>query len=198
MENMFLDPMVEENFSVFMMKKPDSKVGIEQGEELLKHLNKMNVKYATVDLGYTELKDFHETRLAELLKKADIPYFTTELPHYVKGYFATEIQEIKNTLSELKGTYDGLKNKNAPSAQELKLLIDRYSTDLRDLDSHITQTIRPDAVVKKIVQLQKGHEDAKWTVLHFGEENTFVEVVKKLKEEGVKINVVFMDISKFL
>ena len=43
-----------------------------------------------------------------------------------------------------------------------------------------------------------GHEQEKFTVLHFGEELTFVEIMKLLKDEKVKPNVVFMPLSKFL
>jgi hypothetical protein len=180
------------------MRSAEKDVEEKEVEKVMDQLQDMNVKYATVDLGYMELREFNETKLAGSLKEAEIPYFTTELPHYVKGYFTKEIAEIRNTLAELKGTYDGLSNKNAPSAQELKLLIDRYTTDLKELDTHINQEVRPKAMVKRILQVIKGHEQEKFTVLHFGEEQTFVEIMKLLKDEKVKPNVVFMPLNKFL
>ena len=191
---MFMD----QDFSVYMMRSADKEVEEKEVQKVMKQLPESNVKYATVDLGYMELREFNKSRLAESLKEAEIPYFTTELPHYVKGYFTKEIQEIRNTLAELKGTYEGLSNKNAPSAQELKILIDRYTTDLNELDTHINSEVRPKAMVQKIMQVIKGHEHEKFTVLHFGEEQTFVEILKLLKDQKVKTNVVFMPLAKFL
>jgi hypothetical protein len=36
------------------------------------------------------------------------------------------------------------------------------------------------------------------TFIHFGEENTFVEIMKELKELNVKSNVLFIQSSKFI
>ncbi|MFX0106374.1 MAG: hypothetical protein ACFE75_12920, partial [Candidatus Hodarchaeota archaeon] len=103
-------------------------------EDLIGKFRDIPVDFATIDLGYMNLREFNKTHLAKVLKEFGIPYFTIELPHYVKGHFTSQISEIQNKYNELKSTYSMLKDKNTPGAQELSYLIDYYSNELRELN----------------------------------------------------------------
>jgi len=198
MENLLLEPVVLNNFSMYLMRSPDIEVKEDELKDLVQGIDTIKAKFATIDLGYMELREFNKTSLSRLLKEHEIPYFTTELPYYVKGHFSKEVDDIKLKLDELMGTYSSLSNKKSGGALELKVLIDRYAEDLMEIDKYITMKVRAGAIVQKILSLVRDPKDEQTTFVHFGEEKTFLEIMKRLKEKGVKSNVVFIQLAKVL
>jgi len=194
---MFESLTEDKNSSVYLIRNLESENKEENVEELVKKIKDISVNFATVDLGYINLREFNETHLAKVLTKFGIPYFTIELPHYVKGHYSSQISEIQNKYNELKSTYDLLRDKNTPGAQGLSYLIDYYSNELRELNYYINQEVRTDAITKKILQVIKDRDNQDLTFVHFGAENTFVEIMKQLKERNVKSNILFIQKSKF-
>lgn len=198
MNSIMFETLMDNNFSVYLMRDNDADVTGKDVVDLVEKFKDIPVHFATIDLGYMSLREFDETYLSKVLKKFKIPYFTIELPYYVKGHFSSQISEIKNKYKELKATYDSLKDRNSPGAQELSYLIDYYSSELRELNHYITQQIRTESIVKKILSVIKDRDSKNLNFVHFGEENTLVEIMKQLKERNVKSNILFIQKSKFL
>ncbi len=198
MNSIMFETLMDNNFSVYLIRDKDADVTGKDVVDLVEKFKDIPVHFATIDLGYMNLREFNETYLSKVLKKFEIPYFTIELPHYVKGHFSSQISEIKNKYKELKATYDSLKDRNSPDAQELSYLIDYYSNELRELNHYITQQIRTESIVKKILSVIKDRDSRDLNFVHFGEENTLVEIMKQLKERNVKSNILFIQKSKFL
>lgn len=198
MKSIMFESLADRNFSVYLIRDLDAEATQEDIKDVVEQIKKIPVNFATIDLGYTNLRDFNETYLAKVLNQFEIPYFTIELPHYVKGHYSSQITEIQNKYNELKSTYDSLKDKNSPGAQELSYLVDYYSNELMDLKHYINSQVRTNAITKKILEVLKDREDSEFTFVHFGEENTFVEIMKQLKESNVKSNILFIQKSKFL
>jgi predicted transcriptional regulator YdeE len=192
------ETLIDDNFSVYLMRDTDADVSSKGIEELVAKFRDIPVNFATIDLGYMNLREFNETKLAKVLKEYEIPFFTIELPHYVKGHFTSQISEIKNKFDELKSTYSSLKDKNTAGAQELSYLIDYYSNELRELNYYINQQVRTESAVKRILSVIEGRDSKNLTFVHFGEESTLVEIMKQLKERNVKSNILFIQRSKFL
>ncbi|UCD02173.1 MAG: hypothetical protein JSV23_03925, partial [Promethearchaeota archaeon] len=198
MNSIMFETLIDDNFSVYLMRDTDADVTGKDIEDLVGKFRDIPVDFATIDLGYMNLREFNETYLAKVLKEYNIPYFTIELPHYVKGYFTSQISEINNKYDELKSTYSMLKDKNTPGAQELSYLIDYYSNELRELNYYINQQIRIESAVNRILSVIKDRDSKNLTFVHFGEESTLVEIMKHLKEQNVKSNILFIQRSKFL
>jgi predicted transcriptional regulator YdeE len=192
------ETLIDDNFSVYLMRDTDADVSGSEIENLVSKFRDIPVNFATIDLGYMTLREFNETKLAKLLKDFEIPYFTIELPHYVKGHFTSQISEIKSKYEELKSTYSALKDKNSSGAQELSYLIDYYSNELRELNYYINQQVRTESAVKRIMSVIEGRDSRNLTFVHFGEESTLVEIMKELKARNVKSNILFIQRSKFL
>jgi tRNA(Ile)-lysidine synthase TilS/MesJ len=190
-----LEPLLGENFSVYLMGNEHVSVDVKKLVDYFVHIP---VKFVTVDLGFNELRKFERTELAKILKEHNIPYFSTELPLNIKRYFSEEVVEIQDKLDELRETYDGLNNKNSASAQELKTLIDKYLHELESLDREINLKKRTDAIVRKITNVVKDHDDPETIIVHFGEEKTFIEILKQLKDHKVKANIIFVQLARFL
>jgi len=167
-------------------------------EEFVEKIELIPVRIATIDLGNMSLREFNQTSFAKVLNKYEISYFTLKLPHYEKEHFLSQLFEIQNKFNELMSKYDSLKDRNTPSAQELNYLIDAYSNEIMELKHYINQKIRTDAITAKILQVIKNLDSKELTVIHFGEENTFAEIVKQAKEQNIKSNILFIQKSKFL
>lgn len=198
MNSIMFETLMDNNFSVYLLRDMDGDITERDVENLIEKLKEIPVKFATIDLGYTSVREFNETHLAKVFKAFEIPCFTIELPHFVKGHFSGQISEIQNKYNELKTSYDLLKNKNTPGAQELSYLIDYYSNELRELNHYINQKIRVDSITQKILEVIKDRDSRDLTFVHVGEENTLVEIMRQLKEHDVKSNILFIQKSKFL
>jgi hypothetical protein len=191
------ETFMDDNFSVYLLRDGEEDSTDEGINNLIQKFKKIPVSFATIDLGYNTLRDFNETHLAKILKKYEIPIFSIELPHYVKGHFSSQISEMKNKYNELKSSYDLLHDKNSPGAQELSYLIDYYSNELRELNFHINQQIRVDSIVEKISSVIEGRDSRNLTFVHIGEENTLVGIMRELKKRDVKSSIIFIQKSKF-
>lgn len=198
MNSIMFETLMDNNFSVYLLRDMDGDITEKDVENLIEKFKEIPVKFATIDLGYTSVREFNETHLAKAFNDFGIPYFTVELPHFVKGHFSGQISEIQNKYNELKTSYDLLKDKNSPGAQELNYLIEYYSNELRELNHYINQQIRVDSITQKILSVIKDRDSRDLTFVHVGEENTLVEIMRQLKEHDVKSNILFVQKSKFL
>ncbi|MFX1323779.1 MAG: hypothetical protein ACFE8N_02410 [Promethearchaeota archaeon] len=198
MNSVMFETFMDDNFSVYLLRDREEGGQIENVNTLIHKFKEIPVKFATIDLGYTTLREFNETKLAKVLKENEIPYFSVELPHYVKGHFSSQISEMKNKYNELKSSYDLLHDKNSPGAQELSYLIDYYSNELKELNYYITQQIRVESIVEKILKVIEGRDSRDLTFVHIGEENTLVGIMRELKQHNVKSNIIFIQKSQFL
>ena len=167
-------------------------------EEFVEKIKLIPVRIATIDLGSMSLKEFNQTSLAKVLNKYEISYFTLELPHYEKEHFLSQLLEIQNKFNELMSKYNSLKDRYTPSAQELSYLIDTYSNEIMELKHYINQKIRTDALTARILQVIKNLDSKELTVIHFGEDNTFGDIMKQAKEQNLKSKILFVQKSKFL
>jgi len=197
MKTIMFDSLGTKYFSIYSIRDLDAEVKDEDIEDLIGKIKHIPIHFATIDLGYMNIREFNETHLAKVLKEFGIPYFTIKLPYYVKGHYSSQISEIQNKYNELKSTYDLLSDKNTPGAQELSYLIDYYSNELRELDYYINQQVRTDAITQRILQIIKDRDSEDLTFVHFGAENSFLEIMRQLKERNVKSNILFIQKSKF-
>ncbi|MFX1376381.1 MAG: hypothetical protein ACFFA0_11245 [Promethearchaeota archaeon] len=198
MNSIMFETLMDNNFSVYLLRERGGDITEKDVEDLVEKFKEIPVKFAIIDLGYMNLREFNKTHLAKVFNDFEIPYFTIELPHFVTGHFSSQISEIQNKYNELKISYDLLKDKNSPGAQELSYLIDYYSNELRELNHYINQQIRVDSIVKKILSVIKDRDSRDLTFVHVGEENTLIEIMRQLKEHNVKSNILFIQKSKFL
>jgi hypothetical protein len=192
------ETLMDDNFSVYLLRDTEDDVSGENLNKLIEKFKEIPVSFATIDLGYTTLREFNETYLAKVLNEYEIPFFSVELPHYVKGHFSGQISEMKNKYNELKASYELLKDKNSPGAQELSYLIDYYSNELRELNYYINQQIRVESIAEKILKVIECRDSRNLTFVHIGEENTLVGIMGQLKKHDVKSNIIFIQKSKFL
>ena len=167
-------------------------------KELMEKIQNLPVHAIIIDLGELYLEEFNQTYLAEVLNELDLPYFTLELPHYRKGQFLSQLIEIQKKHKELKATYESLDNKNTPSAQELRYLIEHYSQELMELKHYINQVTETGSIISKILQTIEQLDSEDLTLIYIGEENTFTEITKRAKQRNFQSNIVFIQKTNLL
>lgn len=184
------------NSKIFTQLKEDinSRTLVKNFEDLFKLFERYPIDFATIDLGYMNLRQFDKTYLSKVLKEYEIPYFTVALPHYVKENLANQITDLKYKYNEIKATFDILTDKNSLTAQELSFLMDYYSREIRELKSHINQKVRTNLVVDKIVNIIKGRDAKRWNLIHFGKKSSFKGINSKLKELKIESKILTLDI----
>ncbi|MFX1379786.1 MAG: hypothetical protein ACFFA4_11920 [Promethearchaeota archaeon] len=176
MKSTMFEPLPDTDFSIHLMNDLELEASGNEVENILSQIRDLHVNFATIDLGNTTLREFENTPLAMSLKKLNIPYFTIELPYYVKDYFTKEINEIREKYYELKATYDILEYKNNPTAQELNNLLKYYSKEINELNNYINIEVRTKLIFKKILSLISGKSNKNLTFVHFGERNFFMGI----------------------
>ncbi|MFX1326734.1 MAG: hypothetical protein ACFE91_01135 [Promethearchaeota archaeon] len=186
MKSMMFEPLPDTDFSIHLMEDLESDASGKSVENLVSQIRDLHVNFATIDLGNSTLREFENTPLAMYLKKLGIPYFTIELPYYVKDHFTKQINEIKEKYYELKATYDILEEKQRLTAQELNGLINYYSNELKEINNYINMEIRTKSIFKKLLSIIRGKDNINLTFLHFGERDFFMGIFSQTKRVNYK------------
>jgi hypothetical protein len=176
MKGMMFDPLPNTDFSIHLMDNIELEASKNDVKNLVSQIRDYNVSFATIDLGNTTLREFEKTPLAKNLEKLNIPYFTIELPYYVKDHFTTQMTEIKEIYDELKATYDVLEDKNKSTAQELKNLMRYYSKELKEIKNYINTNVRTKLIFNKVLNLITREDNRSLRFIHFGERSFFMEI----------------------
>ncbi len=106
MKTLTFETLADSNIFTKLDNDKKSKIFVKDFEYLSKFFNRYSVDFATIDLGYMSNRQFNKTYLSKVLKESEIPYFTIELPNYVKENIVIQIDELKNIYYEIKATYD--------------------------------------------------------------------------------------------
>ncbi|MFX0021475.1 MAG: hypothetical protein ACFE9S_04065 [Candidatus Hermodarchaeota archaeon] len=176
MKNTMFNTLPNTDFSIHLMDDIELRASKRDVKNLVTQIRDYNVNFATIDLGITTYREFEKTPLSKNLKKLNIPYFTIELPYYVKDHFARQINELKEKYYELRATYDILEDKNKSTAQELNSLMRYYSKELREIKNYININVRTKLIFKKILSLITGKDNKSLRFIHFGERNFFMGI----------------------
>ncbi|MFW9881088.1 MAG: hypothetical protein ACFFG0_49125 [Candidatus Thorarchaeota archaeon] len=200
MKSILFEPLPDDNFSIHLMNDMEIDTSGEGIDNLVRKIRDYKISFVTIDLGNLSLREFNNTPLARSLKEFEIPYFTIELPYYVKGHFTNQIKEIEEKYYELKSTYDILVEKNKPAAQELKNLIDYYSKELRKLDNFINLNVRTKLIFKKFQSLIKDKYCKNLSFMQFGESFFFIGILSfSNTREAVPITPLFcLNLENFI
>lgn len=193
MKTLTFETLADSNISTQLENDKKSKIYIKDFEYLSKFFNRYSVDFAIIDLGYMSNRQFNKTYLSKVLKESEIPYFTIELPNYVKENIVIQIDELKNIYYEIKATYDVLTDRTNPTARELKLLMNYYLNEIRELKAYINQKIKTDLIVKKIVNIIKGR-NAKCNLVHFGKKSTFKALNSRLEEKNIESKILTVEL----
>ncbi|MFX0188154.1 MAG: hypothetical protein ACFE8A_10500 [Candidatus Hodarchaeota archaeon] len=155
------------------------------------YINHIPIDFVLIDSGSDPVENFNHSSYAKVLEALEIPYFIINLPDHIKDHYSKALGEINYKLEELTSCYSGLKDKSTPEAQELKFLIDRYTKDIQETEKYLNFKYRPQAIIKKILSIVRNRGE-EITFAHIGDQKTFPSIMKLLKDNDIKSNVLFV------
>ena len=192
MEVLDLKPVKGKEVFVFLIGKEDKKLVVDERMMMKEVLNEYQFKFTTIDPTYDNLKTFKQTTLAEMLNDHNLPCYAVDIPEYAQGYLEAEITQKKEQIAGLEAEYDQTEDKMAFKTQNLKSWIDLLKDDVTEKENFMTLKLRPQWIVKKILDIVKLASPKEETVkvLHFTSKKLISELKKQFEDLQVKATVV--------
>lgn len=192
MEVLDLKPVKGKTVIVFLIKKQQTDLGVEESLILKRNLMEYPFKFSTIDLPNDELEHFKRTRIAGILNEFNLPCYIVDIPEYAKGYLDSELHEKQEQITDLENEYKYMTDRNSLKAQNLKSWIDYLLDELRKKEEFMELKLKPQWIAKKILDIVKYYEDKTVFMIHF----TIPELLNELKQifEELGIEVVIGDI----
>jgi methylene-tetrahydromethanopterin dehydrogenase len=158
-------------------------------------VSKINVDYATEELGIRSQKEFTQTNVtSEVFRKANIPFFPVDIEENAKNYLATIIDtklEIRNNLLK---TLDTLSRQNAKDESMEKEYLIAYGQSLQaeieEQEAEVNFSIRESWIVMGILNHGREIDNKKEiTCLHICSPNHVTGIKQLLEQQNVKVEV---------
>jgi len=187
-----LELKMPKNMKIVAYMAKSKMIGSSKGEfkNLIDFIKEKGVKFITLDF-QLDLKNFKATELAQQLNKMSIPYFQVDIPEYAMGYIYEEIVEKEDLLNELCDEYEIMEDKDSYKGESLKNWIDMLKEEILQKEIFISLRLRPQWIVKKMLDLARKFEDKEVSFLHYVQEDICEDicpqVTRELRDVGVKV-----------
>jgi hypothetical protein len=191
MEVLELKPVKTKKIIAYMFSKEDAKYfQSTDNSKLLEFLEGKKIDFLTVDF-LVDMKEFDKTPFAKLLDDLEIPYFQVDIPEYAMGYLYEDIVEKQRLQNELFEEYDNMEDKESYKGLSLKNWIDMLSEEIQQKEIFLSLKLRPQWIVKKMLDLCKKSKKEAVSFVHFVQEDICEDIcpqiVENLRDLGVKV-----------
>lgn len=189
MEVLEIKPVRNKEIIVYLVKISDIKSKSNANVNLIEFLSHKNVNFATIDLENENLRSFNKSSLAKILEQYKIPYYTVDIPEYAMGYLMTEIIEKEEQVNELTEEFLSMRNKESIKGLNLKSWIDFLKEEIDEKKLFLQLKLRPEWIVKKILDIIRLKNDNEITFIHFAQDNIINETMNLLKDLDMEVKV---------
>jgi len=162
-------------------------------------VSKVNLNFATAELGMRSEKDFFEDNMvAEVFKKSNVPFFAVDIDENAKTYLKTTIDKKTAQRDEVLKALDNLSKQKAPDSVERDYLVaygQSLQLEIEEQEREVKFPIRESWIVMGILDHAKeitGKDEV--TCLHICSPE-HVEGIKQLLEK-LNANVETAKLSK--
>jgi len=184
MEVLEIKPVSNKEIKVYMINRTKIKLGYNTDI-----FSCIDLDFATIDVENENLRSFNKSPLTKLLEQFEIPYYTVDIPEYAKGYLNEEIIEKEDLVNELVEEFLKMSDKNSLKGLNLKSWIDVLKDEIEEKRLFLKLKLRPQWIVKKILDIIRSDKKRKITFVHFAQDNVFMETMKLLKELNMEIRI---------
>jgi len=189
MEVLEIKPVKNKEIKVYMINRAKIKLRSIADNNLIDIFSCKDIDFATIDEENENLRSFNKSSLAKLLEQFEIPYYTVDIPEYAMGYLIEEIVEKEDRVNELVKEFLSMRDKNSLKGLNLKSWIDVLTDEIEEKRLILQLKLRPQWLVKKILDIIKSNKKKKITFVHFAQDNIFMETMKLLKELNIEIRI---------
>lgn len=189
MEVLEIKPVRNTEVIAYLVKFSNIKSKPDANVNLIEFLSKRNIKFATINLENENLRSLNKSSLAKILEKHKIPYYTVDIPEYAMGYLMAEILEKEDQVNDLTEEFLRMSNKNSIKGLNLKSWIEVLKDEIDDKKLILQLKLRPEWIVKKILDIIRPTKTNKITFVHFAQDNIFNETMTLLKDLDIEVKV---------
>lgn len=191
-----IKPVKNKNINLYLIR--DGVLNQDLFDNLRNILKNEKFRFAIIDFNDFQSKKLYETPLHLFLDKFKIPYYSVDIPQYVRDHLCVEILEKELLINELENEYIDLisdpEQEESFKAQNLDSWINLLKQEVKDKMNYLKLALKPQWVVKKVLDIIKMIKTDRFSIMHF----THGEIFTELKElfEKYNIKVTKFDINK--
>ena len=182
MEVLELKPIKNKKIVIYLIETTKINSQLNDIECLKALIDKDNINFITVDINGENFKTFKISNLSSVLSALNIEYYILDMPEYAYGYLYEEITRKEMQISELLQEYRNMNNKDSFKGLNLKSWIEVLKKEVVQDKNTLELKIRPQWIVKKILDTVRKYPNKKLSLIHFAYESTFSEIIEQLKE----------------
>jgi hypothetical protein len=198
MESLEIEPIKKKQITIYLVRNKKQSFDKSQMNKLQEILKTEKFRFAVIDFNDKELKETYEEPLAKFLEKFWIPYFSVDIPDYVRDLLNVEIFEKEAQINELEKEYEKLlfkdEEENSFKIQSLHSWIELLQKEVESQKATLESTIRPEWIVKKVLDIAKMIRNDVFSIMHFTHEEIYSELKNLFESYNIKVKKI--DISK--
>ena len=189
MEVLELKPIKNKKICIYLIEKSRFNFQLNDIENLNELIQKKDINFITIDLDSEDFKTFKNSSFSKVLNALNIEYYLLDMPEYAYGYLYEEIMRKEERVSELLDEYQNMDDKNSFKGLNLKSWIDVLKKEVIQDKNILELKIRPQWIVKKILDLVKKQKNEIISLIHFSHEEILSEIFKQLNQLYIEVNV---------
>lgn len=193
MEVLELKPIKNKKICIYLIEKSRFNFPLNDIENLNELIHKNDINFITIDVDGEDFKKFKNSSFSKVLNTLNIEYYLLDMPEYAYGYIYEEIVRKEEQVSELLHEYQNMVDKESFKGLNLKSWIDVLKNEIIQDKNILELKIRPQWIVKKILNLIKKQKNENISLIHFAHEKIISETIKQLNE--LHIEVIFYDFN---
>ena len=193
MEVLELKPINNKKIIIYLIDKNRISNKLNDIDILQAIIKDNNVSFISVEINNGNFKKFKNSNLSIVLNSINLDYNLLDIPEYAYGYLFEEISRKEDQIKELLREYRIMDNKDSLKGLNLKSWIDVLIKEVFQEKNLLETKIRPQWIVKKILDLIKSHKDEKLSLIHFYHEKSLIELIKLFGE--LHIEAIMYDLN---
>ncbi|MFX1450891.1 MAG: hypothetical protein ACFFCM_08615 [Promethearchaeota archaeon] len=161
-------------------------------------LDEFDFTFITVDLKNENSNQYAHDLLLKLSKIYKKPFFSLDIPEYVKKGIYKEISRHNEQIEELEleckvFNHNQIERKSFNS-QDLESWINYLKTEVKTIENYLNLKVRPQWIVKGMLELIEMYDEKDMYIMHFTTGLIFAELKRYLKQ--IEITVIPYDIRE--
>ncbi|UCD00746.1 MAG: hypothetical protein JSV23_07595 [Promethearchaeota archaeon] len=191
MEVLELKPIKNKKICIYLIEKSRFNFQLNYIENLTELIQKNDINFITIDLDCEDFKMFKNTSFSKVLNTLNLDYYLLDMPEYAYGYIYEEIMKKEEQVRELFHEYQNMDDKDSFKGLNLKSWIEVLKKEVIQDKNILELKIRPQWIVKKILDLIKKQKNETISLIHFTHEKIISEIIEQLN--GLHIEVIVYD-----
>ena len=199
MESLEIKPIKKKKITLYLIRNKKQELDKNQLHNLHNILENEKFRFAIIDFNDKQLKESYEKPLARFLDKFWIPYFSVDIPDYVRDLLNVEIFEKEALINELETEYENLcfkgDERDSFKMQSLNSWIELLKKEVESQKASLESSIKPKWIVKKVLDIAKMIRNDVFSIVHFTQEEIYSELKNLFESNNIKVKKI--DISKY-